>query len=120
MRNLSRQRNIESTRSTSYSRKLRERFEELGIPLSRRTEGIPTDLGDIQAVANKYLQALEVLFSREARVSRRLVIRLFKNLHNDLYIHFAYHFKALQRPLNLLIDDLEDLEGRPKTRVGGE
>jgi len=107
MSNLSWQSRNISRKSLIYNRKLWQRFRELKIPLSGKTDTLPTDLGDIREVCCQYLNAFDRFFSMEVQKDKRLMVELFESIRNDLYIHLDYHLKELRKPLELLIKKLK-------------
>ena len=102
-------RNKEIKKTATFSNTIRKRLEDLKIPLSKKTKEISTDLGDIHEVCNQYTQAIELLLSDETLNDNKLVIELLKNIRSDLYIHLAHHLKELKKPLDALIEDLENV-----------
>ncbi|MBI3713856.1 MAG: hypothetical protein HY253_12975 [Burkholderiales bacterium] len=100
--------------SVKYTNKIRKRFQKLNVPLSKRTEGIPTDLGDIREACLEYLNALEIFLSPAAQKNKKVLIEIFKYIIYQFDFHVKYHLKELQKTLDILIRELERKEKKGK------
>ncbi len=96
-------RKSESLKSGDYSYLIRKRLSGLKVMLTTETDAIPTDLGDIQELCNKYLYSIEILLSHKIEGDKKLTLEIFNNIYNDLYIHLDYHLKSLKKPLDMKI-----------------
>ena len=105
--------------SGEYSNRIRKRFKVLKIPISSRTGGLPTDLGDIREVCNQYLNTIDMLFRSKVKNDKKYLIQILQNIYNDLYIHLSYHLKEMRNPLNLLIKTLENEEEKEQGSTQG-
>lgn len=101
----------ETIKSAKYANRIRQKLKDLKIPFSKKTEGLPTDLGDIQEICKNYLNSIEMLFTVNSQKDKKMLTEIFEGIRNDLYIHLYYHLKELKKPLNLLIKELEVNKG---------
>ncbi len=129
MKQLAEIRRRENTRAARQSNGVRKKLQLLKVPLSKKLDRIPTDLGDIEEVCSIYIKTVKLLRSSTAK-NRAVAVALLKSIRNDLYIHLAYHLRGLRNPLNILIDELEKKsvprknlrngkQATSKTRLGG-
>lgn len=91
---------------------IHKRIDELNIKLTDKSDALPTDLLDITGICGGYLHSIEMLYSSEVDNDKRLLIKVFKDIRGELYIHLAYHIKSLKKALNIIIKDLENGFGR--------
>jgi flagellar biosynthesis chaperone FliJ len=110
MSDLSNVRKKEIRITGDYSNKIRKCLQDSNITLSKEMDGIPTDLGDIHEVCRQYLHAIDMLISYKEKNEKKVLTDIFKQIRNDLYIHLKYHLKELEKPLNILIDELYEEE----------
>jgi hypothetical protein len=89
-----------------------QRFKEVNINLSEKTGAIPTDLLDMIGICNHYLNFIKFLYSNEANINKRLLIKEFHGTYSELYYHFDYHIKSLKKPLTIIIKDLKKQFGK--------
>lgn len=108
MSRLTSKRKKEVRDSPVISNRIRRRFKELNISLSKKTEGVPTDLGDIHEIFRQFTGALDLLYSSKAQNDEQLLLEIFKSIRNDFYIHLNYHLRELKKPLDMIIEELEE------------
>jgi hypothetical protein len=102
--------------------RIRRALMECGIQLDKKSNRIPTDLGDILEALRQIQLSVNRLVSTRRKPTARLVHLFLTQIRNDLYIHLDYHYKGLRKPLDLLIDQLESQHfrrssGRAKNSV---
>jgi len=106
MKHLTEIRKRENRRAARQSNGVRKKLQLLEVPLSKKLDRIPTDLGDIEEICRIYISAVKLLRSSTTK-NRAAAAALLKSIRNDLYIHLPYHLKGLRNPLNILVDELE-------------
>jgi len=126
---LERERKYISLAAGRDSNRIRSALARCGVALSRTTDRIPSDLGDMLECFRHFALALDSLTSGRRRPTKRLARAVLEQIRHDVYLDLDEHFSGLRRPLDKLIDELdeelrsrwdpllEELEGRGSRRA---
>ena len=89
------------------SNRIRKALKGCGVELSRGTERVPGDLGDMLECFRHIKLSLDSLASRRRRPAKKVALAILEQIRNDLYIHLDEHFRGLKRPLDEIIEELD-------------
>ena len=95
----------QSLKSGEYSNKIRNKFKELDVLLNEKSEGLPTDLGDIKEICNNVIHTINTI---ESAQDKKELSKMLSIIWSNLYIHLPFHLKELKKPLVKLQDKLEE------------
>ena len=96
-----------SRRAGKDANRVRRALSHHGVELTKRNDRIATDLGDLLEAFRHITLSVQEL-SKGNRRGPRTVHALLTAIWRDLYIHVAYHYRGMKKPLEALIEHLEE------------
>lgn len=103
----------EDRAAVAFLKQVRARFVALGLITSPRTERVAHDLGEIHGVFQLLSSRLKRIVSQRSLSVDRTREALIE-IQRELTLHLPYHLRQLKRPLEGLIDDLDNINQSAK------